>query len=70
MQKIVDQSYRYVLAVEYESEQEEEIEYRGHTGKLWRRPFGKLYEEMGLRLVGKIENAPGFDSCAAWLLEK
>jgi pseudaminic acid biosynthesis-associated methylase len=70
MQKIVDASYRYVLAVEYESEQEEEVEYRGHTGKLWRRPFGKLYEDLGLKLVGEIKNAPGFDNCTAWLLEK
>jgi pseudaminic acid biosynthesis-associated methylase len=70
MQKIVDQSYRYVLAVEYESEQEEEIEYRGHTGKLWRRPFGRMYEEMGLKLVRHEQNVPGFDSCTAWLLEK
>jgi len=70
MRRIVEHSYRYVLAIEYESEQEEEIEYRGHTSKLWRRPFGKLYQDLGLKLVDRFKDAPGFDSCAAWLLEK
>lgn len=70
MRHIVDASYRYVLAVEYESEQEEEVEYRGHAGKLWRRPFGKLYEELGLKLIGREGNVDGFDKCTAWLLEK
>lgn len=70
MRRIVDASYRYVLAVEYASEQEEEIEYRGHACKLWRRPFGKLYQHMGLKMVHVQERAPGFDNCTAWLLEK
>jgi len=70
MRRIVDASTKYVLAVEYESDQEEEIEYRGHTGKLWRRPYGKLYQEMGLTLVESGDAGEGFDKCTYWLLRK
>ncbi len=69
MQAIVDVSAGYVLAIEYDSQEDREIEYRGNTGKLWARPFGKLYEELGLSLV---EHGPatGYDQCHFWLLEK
>jgi len=69
MQSIVDASADYVLAVEYESEAEQEIEYRGQQGLLWKRPYGQMYQDMGLELVdtGKAE---GFDDCTYWLLRK
>lgn len=70
MQAIIDASEKYVLAVEYEAELEEEIEYRGHEGKLWRRPFGKLYQDMGLKLVKSWPAGDGFDRCQAFLMEK
>lgn len=72
MQRIIDMSCDYVLAVEYAADKEEEVEYRGHTGKLWRRPFGKLYQEMGLELVeeGKVGANQGFDDCTYFLLRK
>lgn len=70
MQRIVDSSYRYVLAVEYEDIEEVEVEYRGHAGKLWRRPYGALYEALGLKTIWREPNAPGFDDCTAVLLEK
>lgn len=70
MQAIIDASEKYVLAVEYEASQEEEIPYRGHEGKLWRRPFGKLYEDMGLKLVKSWPAGEGFDRCTAWVLSK
>lgn len=62
-------SSHYVLAVEYEDEQEVEVEYRGHANKLWRRPYGKILEECGLRIIesGKAE---GFDDCTYWLCER
>lgn len=69
MRAIVEASCDYVLAIEYEAEAEEEVEYRGHAGKLWRRPFGKLYEAMGLKLAGSGP-ADGFDRCTYWLLRK
>lgn len=69
MQAIIDTSARYVLAVEYAADEEEEVEYRGHKGKLWKRPFGKLYQEMGLTLLS-TGVAGGFDHCTYWMLEK
>ncbi len=62
-------SRKYVMAIEYEAEQEEMVEYRGHEGKLWRRPFGKLYQDMGLTLLA-YGPAQGFDRCEFFLLEK
>lgn len=72
MRYLIDQSARYVLAIEYEAEQEEEIEYRGERGLLWKRPYGHLYREMGLRFVASWppETVVGFDRCTATLLEK
>jgi hypothetical protein len=69
---VVNASARYVMAIEYASAAEAEVIYRGEHDMLWKRPFGTLYEGLGLRpvragLVGKNE---GFDDCAWWLLEK
>lgn len=69
MRAIAEVSAKYVLAVEYYAEQEEEVEYRGHSGKLWRRPFGKLYQALGLTLLSEGV-AGGFDQCSYWLLQK
>jgi pseudaminic acid biosynthesis-associated methylase len=69
MAAIIDKSYRWVLAVEYEDSYETAIPYRGHADKCWKRPYGKLYEDMGLKLVEKSFPA-GFDNCTAWLMER
>lgn len=69
MAKLVRASGQYVLAVEYEAPEEQEVQYRGQQGLLWRRPFGKLYQDMGLKLVTSMP-AQGFDRCTAWLLER
>ena len=69
MASIIQASRRWVLAVEYSAEVEEPVEYRGHADRLWRRPFGRLYEGLGLRLVWSGP-ADGFDNCCAWLLSK
>lgn len=69
MDSIVNASARYVLAIEYEHDTEQEIIYRGHAGKLWKRPFGDLYQGMGLKLVD-TGVAEGFDRCTYWLLER
>lgn len=68
MQSIRDSSKRWVLAIEYEDEREVEVNYRGHTDKLWRRPYGKLYQDMGLTLVD-MGPAPEFDNATYWLFE-
>lgn len=71
---IVSASCDYVLAIEYESDVEEEVEYRGHTGKLWKRPYGKMYEACGLTLIetGKLDAKDGFDpnGVTYWLMRK
>lgn len=69
MRSIADASRRWVLAIEYEAEKEEAIEYRGNTEKLWKRPFGELYRDLGLALIAESE-AKGFDRCCAWLMVK
>jgi pseudaminic acid biosynthesis-associated methylase len=70
MDSIIMASRKYVLAVEYAAEAEEHIEYRGHTGKLWRRPFGELYQAKGLKLIETGDAGNGFDRCVYWLLTK
>jgi pseudaminic acid biosynthesis-associated methylase len=71
MRAIIASSKRYVLAVEYADELEVEVAYRGHAERLWRRPFGKMYQDLGLNLVAEFDApADAFDRCRAWLLSK
>ena len=71
MDQIISVSNRYVLAVEYADETEVMVPYRDHTERLWRRPFGKLYEAKGLNLVAEFDApADAFDRCRAFLCEK
>jgi len=71
MKLLVYRSYDYVLAVEYASltGAEEPVTYRGKEGMLWRRDYGKLYQDMGLTLVETGE-AEGFDRCHYFLMRK
>ena len=72
MQTIIDHSRDYVLAIEYDAEEETEVEYRGESGMLWKRPYGQIYQDMGLTLIetGKLQMDVGFDNCRYWLLRK
>ena len=73
MRDIVRASNRWVLAIEYGAEREEEILYRGRPGLLWKRPFGELYQAMGLKPVWVpyvLGPDQGFDNCTVYLLEK
>lgn len=70
MREIVQVSAQYVLAVEYEADELTGIEYRGQQNLLWKGPYGRMYQDMGLRLVTTINEPQGFDRCTAWLLEK
>ena len=71
MQAIINASAQYVLAVEYEGD-ETMVEYRGESDRLWRRHYGRLYQDMGLKLVdsGQVGPSDGFDNCTWWLLTK
>ena len=72
MKDIIALSNHWILAIEYESEAEAEVIYRGEKDMLWKRPFGRLYQDMGLHLkyVGSAFKDQGFDDCTVWLLEK
>lgn len=70
MRRIALASERHVLAIEYEHGFEQEIEYRGERQRLWRRPYGQLYEQIGLRVVDQWPAGDGFDRCTAWLLTR
>lgn len=70
MDHLLHASSDYVLAVEYSAAQEEEVTYRGHAERLWRRPYGKLYMDMGLEMVRHGPAGKGFDNCTYWLLRK
>jgi trans-aconitate methyltransferase len=69
MKSLIDLSAKYVLAIEYDADVEEEVEYRGQKGALWKRPYGGLYMGLGLTLLSTGE-AGGFDNCTYYLLEK
>jgi pseudaminic acid biosynthesis-associated methylase len=71
MRSIIASSKRHVLAVEYADDKEVEVPYRGHSERLWRRPFGQMYQDLGLKLVAEGE-APtdAFDRCNWWCLKK
>ena len=69
MAAIIDKSAKWVLAVEYESNYETEIEYRGQSGLCWKRPYGVMYESMGLKYSEQWAPS-GFDNCTAWLMSK
>jgi len=73
MKSIVDLSNRWVLAIEYSSDLAEEVNYRGHAGKLWKRPYGGIYQDLGLKPVHwcLLGHDDGFgELCTAWLLTK
>jgi len=71
MREIHRCSRHYILAVEYFSEDETPISYRGHEGLLWKRDFLRHYQQLfpDLSLVrqGHFEE---WDRTTWWLLQK
>jgi len=67
-------SKRYILSIEYYSDEEEKIEYRGEEEMLWKRDFCSYFKSQfpGLPLIRKGYWGPenGFDRCHWWLLKK
>ena len=74
MSEVVRCSRRYVLCVEYFSEQTVEVPYRGQTGSLFKRDYGRLYAESfpHLKLLeqGFLGKDEGWDDDTWWLFEK
>lgn len=66
-------SRKWIVAIEYDGP-EQEIEYRGHAGALWKRDHGALWAKRypDLKLVRRLElgEADGYDDCTAHLFEK
>lgn len=69
MRAIVEATGRWVLCIEYDAPTEQMVEYRGHQHRLWRRPFGELYERLGMSVI-ETGVAEGYVDCKYWLLEK
>jgi pseudaminic acid biosynthesis-associated methylase len=67
-------SRRWIAAIEYDAPAEQEVEYRGHAGALWRRDHGAAWSAHSpdLRLVRRLEldETLGYDRCTAHLFEK
>lgn len=70
METVAASSRKYVMAVEYMDDVETMVNYRGSDDLLWRRPYGALYEAMGLRIIRTGEAGEGFDRCGFVLCEK
>ena len=73
--EIVRVARRYVLAVEYNSEQPVELPYRNHEGLLFKRDFGQFYLDtcpgLAVRDYGFFwRPATGLDNLTWWLFEK
>jgi pseudaminic acid biosynthesis-associated methylase len=71
MREVYRCSRRYLLAVEYFSEEDTAIHYRGHQDLLWKRDFQRHYQTLfpGLTITrqGYFEQ---WDRANWWLLEK
>jgi len=74
MGEIVRCSRSYVLCGEYYADEPTEVPYRGETGALFKRDFGRLYQklfpELELRDGGFLSKADGWDDVTWWLFEK
>lgn len=74
MAEIVRCSRRYVLCGEYYAEQTIEVPYRGQTGALFKRDYGRIYQELfpelQLRRQGFLSREEGWDDVTYWVFEK
>lgn len=74
MAEIVRCSRRWILCGEYFAEEPTEVPYRGQTGALFKRDFGRTYRELfpnlTLRRQGFLSRAEGWDDITYWIFEK
>lgn len=74
MAEIVRCSRRYVGCIEYFSSECVEVPYRGERRALFKRDYGKLYEQRfpGIRLLerGELTRKQGWDDVTYWMFEK
>lgn len=74
MAEIVRCSRRYVLCGEYFAESTTEVPYRGESGALFKRDYGRTYQELfpelQLRHQGLLSRDQGWDDVTYWIFEK
>ena len=74
MNEIVRCSRRWIMWGEYHADEPTEIEYRGQPGVLFKRDYGRLYQELfpGLvvRAEGFLTKEQGFDRVTWQVLER
>ncbi len=74
MGEIVRCSRRFVLCGEYYAEYTTEVPYREQHGALFKRNYGRLYQELfpelTLRKQGFLSRADGWDDVNYWVFEK
>lgn len=74
MAEIVRCSRRYVLCGEYFAEQTTEVPYRDQSGALFKRNYGRIYQELfpelSLLHQGFLDRDEGWDDITYWVFEK
>ncbi|MCU1448124.1 MAG: Methyltransferase type 11 [Acidimicrobiales bacterium] len=74
MGEIVRCSERWIFCGEYHAEDPAEVEYRGQTGVLFKRDYGRLYRELfpelTLREEGYLTAEEGFDRVTYQVFER
>jgi pseudaminic acid biosynthesis-associated methylase len=74
MSEIVRCADRFVLCGEYFSTEPTELSYRGQSRALFKRDFGRLYQqlfpELKLCRQGFLSKAEGWDDVTYWVFEK
>jgi pseudaminic acid biosynthesis-associated methylase len=74
MSEIVRCSRRYVLCGEYHAEETTEVAYRGQEGALFKRDYGRIYQELfpelKLHKQGFLGPEEGFDDVTYWVFQK
>jgi len=74
MSEVVRCSRQYILCGEYFAEHTTEVPYRGQTGALFKRDYGRIYRELfpNLRLLqqGFLSRDEGWDDVTYWVFEK
>lgn len=67
-------SKRYIIAIEYDHDQEVEVPYRGHSGALWKRDHGAAWRREFPQLrhlrSGFLDAARGYDDCTFHIFSK
>jgi pseudaminic acid biosynthesis-associated methylase len=74
MSEIVRCSRRFILCGEYHSAETVEVPYREQSGALFKRDYGRIYQELfpelQLRRQGFLGRDAGWDDVTYWVFEK